>query len=180
MHTLEQLFKRWIGGALLVLGVMLLTVLVGGMLLPERHEITRTLTLSRSPEAVWRAMTDSVRIRAWRRNLMELEHLPDSAGRQVWREIADDGEGTLVTVLDEHAPVHRRVRRQHERRGPELEWDFVVERVPSGIALKVTQRGRIPGRARRFLSQFSSGHAAELEAWLVQLAAYFEEPARLK
>jgi uncharacterized protein YndB with AHSA1/START domain len=180
MHTFEQLAKRWLVGALLVLGVVLLTVLAGGVLLPERHEITRTLTLSRSPDAVWRAITDSGRIRAWRNTLMKLEHLPDSAGRARWREIANDGTGTVVTVLEEQPPVHWRVLRQAERRGPVLEWDCVLERAPSGVALRVTQRGRVPGRAQRFLAQFSSGHAAELERYLLQLADYFEEPARLR
>ena len=56
--------------------------------------MTRTLTLSRTPEAVWRAISDSVRIRAWRRDIIQLEHLPDSASHEVWREIGDDGRGT--------------------------------------------------------------------------------------
>ena len=58
----------------------------------------------------------------------------------------------------------------------EFDWVLYV----FGVFLVVTQRGWIPGRTERFVSQFSSGHAAELERYLDQLAAYFEEPARIR
>ena len=91
---IEVLVRQWLAGAGLVLLVAGLAAMLGGLLLPEQHEVTRTLTLSRTPEAVWRAISDSVRIRAWRRDIIQLEHLPDSASHQVWREIGDDGRGT--------------------------------------------------------------------------------------
>jgi hypothetical protein len=64
---IEELARKWLTTAGLVLLVAGLAVIIGGSLLPEQHEVVRTLTLSRTPEAVWRAISDSVRIRAWRR-----------------------------------------------------------------------------------------------------------------
>jgi hypothetical protein len=95
----------------------------------------RTLTLSRTPEAVWRAISDSVRIRAWRRDLIQLEHLPDSASHAVWREIGDDGRGTMVVTREELPPVRLVTDRITEARGPTSEWTYAISRAPSGIDL---------------------------------------------
>ena len=179
MH-IEALARRWVAGVVMVLLVAGLAAMLGGLLLPEHHEVSRTLTLSRTPEAVWRAISDSVRIRAWRRDIIQLEHLPDSASHDVWREIGDDGRATLVVVREELPPVRLVTRRITEARGPSSEWTYAISRAPSGVDLTITERGTIPGAAQRFISQFTSGHAGPVERYLAQLAAYFDEPPRIR
>ena len=176
----DVLARRWLAAAAMVLLVAGLAVILGGLLLPAQHEVKRTLTLSRTPDAVWRAISDSVRIRAWRRDLIQLEHLPDSAAHEVWREIGDDGRGTLVVVREQLPPVRLVTRRTAEARGPSSEWTYAIARAPSGVDLTITERGTIPGTAQRFISQFTSGHAGPLESYLQQLAAYFDEPPRIR
>ena len=177
---LEELVRKWVAAAGLVLLVAAVAVMAGGLLLPAQHEVSRTLTLSRTPEAVWRAISDSVRIRAWRRDLIQLEHLPDSASHAVWREIGDDGRGTLVVIREELAPVRLVTDRVTEARGPTSEWTYSIARAPSGIDLTITERGTIPSTSQRFISQFTSGHAGPIERYLVQLATYFDEPPRIR
>jgi len=176
----EELVRRWLATVGLLLLMAAATVMIGGMLLPAQHEVSRTLTLSRAPEAVWRAISDSVRIRAWRDDLIQLEHLPDSASYPVWREIGDDGRGTVVVIREELPPVRLVTDRVTEARGPSSEWTYAITRAPSGIDLTITERGIIPGTAQRFISQFTSGHAGPIERYLSQLAAYFDEPARIR
>lgn len=176
----EELARRWVVTAVIVLLILAAAVMFGGMLLPASHEVTRTLTLSRTPEAVWRAISDSVRIRAWRRDLIQLEHLPDSASHGVWREIGDDGRGTLVVLREELPPVRLVTDRVTEAHGPSSEWTYAITRAPSGIDLTITERGVIPSTSQRFISQFTSGHAGPLERYLTQLAAYFDEPPRIR
>ncbi len=178
--NIEALLKKWLLGTVLVLAVAGIAVSIGGLLLPEQHEVSRTLTLSRTPEAVWRAITDSVRIRAWRRDIIQLEHLPDSSSHAVWREIGDDGRGTVVVVREELPPVRLVTTRTTEARGPRSEWTYAIRRAPSGIDLTITERGTIPGKADRFISQFTTRHAGPVDDYLTQLAAYFEEPPRLR
>lgn len=177
---LEETLRRWAAMAGLALLAAVIAVMAGGMLIPEEHEITRTLTLSRTPEVVWRAITDSVRIRSWRTDLIQLEHLPDSASRPVWREIGDDGTGTIVVIEEEVAPVHLVTRRETEARGPSSTWTYSMRRSPSGIDITINEKGRIPGTAQRFISQFTSGHTGPVDHYLSQLAAYFGEPARIR
>lgn len=179
MYSLEQLVKRWLVGALLVAGLLALTALAAGMLLPRDHVITRRLILSRTPDAVWRAVTDSVQIVSWRTDLASLERRADSAGHAVWREHGTTGAERTVVVLEETAPVYRLTRRSDRAGDTVAEWEMRIERHPSGVLVTVTERGTIQRRWHRFVSQFTSGHAGALERWLELLAAAFDEPARI-
>jgi uncharacterized protein YndB with AHSA1/START domain len=165
----------WIGGALAVLAVLF----VGGLLLPARYERSRRLILSRPPEAVWRALTDSAAIRRWRGDLIGLERAGDRHGWPLWREIGDDGVGTEVAVVEATPPVHLRLERRPERAAAPIEWEYVVERVPEGIAVTLTERGRITNPVRRFIVQFLAGSRGALDRQLAGLAAHLDEPARL-
>ena len=109
-----------------------------------------------------------------------LEHLADSASHSVWREIGDDGRGTVVVIREELPPVRLVTDRVTEARGPSSEWTYAITRAPSGIDLTITERGTIPGTSQRFISQFTSGHAGPIERYLTQLAAYFDEPVRIR
>jgi len=156
-----------------------LTVLVGGLLLPERYEISRRVVLSRTPEAVWFALTDSAAVRRWRRDLIELQRLKDRNGHPAWREIEDDGRGVVVESVDWDPPVHLRVRRTPELQAAATEWEYIVERAPEGVTVTLVERGRISSPARRFVVQFFAGARGALDRQLAGLAAYFDEPARI-
>lgn len=179
MHSLHDLIRRWLGWGVAVLTLLATTAVVAGMLLPATHVVSRQLTLSRSPEAAWRAITDSALVLAWRTDLASLERLPDSAGRARWRERGADGSERLVVVLEEAAPVYRVVSMDDQATGTVSRWEMVIERDPAGIRLTVTEHGTIRRRWQRFVSQFTSGHAGPMERWMGQLAEYFEEPPRI-
>lgn len=179
MHSLDQVVKRWVAGVALLVGLTAATALGVGMLLPSDHVVTRSLILSRAPEAAWRAITDSALVRAWRTDLASLERLPDSAGHARWREHETAGAERTVVLLEETAPVHRRIRRVEDGGHTVSEWEMTIARHPSGMVLTVTERGSIGRRWQRFVSQFTTGHAGPLERWLELLAAYFDEPARI-
>lgn len=172
--------RRLAGSASILALLLAITAVVAGMLLPPGHVVTRSLTLSRTPEAVWRAITDSVLVRSWRSDLARLERLPDSAGHARWREHGTDGSDRVVTILDEVPPVHRVVVRDDGDAGVQLRWDMVIERDPSGVRLRVTEHGTISRRWQRFVSQFTSAHAGLLERWMRQLARHFDEPPRIR
>lgn len=156
-----------------------LTVLVGGLLLPDGYEISRRLVLSRTPEAVWFALTDSAAVRRWRRDLIELQRLEDRHGHPAWREIEDDGTGVIVESVAWDPPVHLRLQRTPELQAAPTEWVYTIERAPEGVALTLVERGRISNPARRFVVQFFAGARGTLDRQLAGLAAYFEEPARI-
>lgn len=156
-----------------------LTVFVGGLLLPERYDITRRLVLSRTPEAVWFALTDSAAVRRWRSDLIDLQRLEDRNGHPAWREIRDDGVGVVVESAAWDPPVHLLLRRTAEREATATEWEYTVERAPEGVALTLVERGRIANPVRRFVVQFFAGSRGELDRQLAGLAAYFDEPPRI-
>lgn len=156
-----------------------LAVFVGGLLLPERYEITRRLVLSRTPEAVWFALTDSAAMRRWRTDLIDLQRLADRRGHPAWREIRDDGIGVVVESAAWDPPVHLLTLRTQEQQATATEWEYTIERVPEGVALTLSERGRIENPVRRFLVQFFAGARGNLDRQLGGLAAYFDEPPRI-
>jgi uncharacterized protein YndB with AHSA1/START domain len=163
----------WIWGVAAVL-----TMVVGGLLLPERYEISRRLVLSRTPEAVWAALTDSAAMRRWRTDLIELQRLDDRNGHPAWREIRDDGVGVVVEIVAWDPPVHLALHRSPERDEP-MEWEYTLERAPEGVAVTALERGRISNPVRRFMVQFLAGARGTLDHQLAGLAAYFDEPPRI-
>jgi len=156
-----------------------LTLFVGGVLLPERYDITRRLVLSRTPEAVWFALTDSAAVRRWRTDLIDLQRLEDRNGHPAWREIRDDGVGVVVESAAWDPPVHLLLLRTPERQPAPTEWEYIIERAPEGVALTLVERGRITNPVRRFVVQFLAGSRGDLDRQLAGLAAYFEEPPRI-
>lgn len=156
-----------------------LAVFVGGLLLPEHYDITRRLVLSRTPEAVWFALTDSAAVRRWRTDLIDLQRLAERNGHPAWREIRDDGIGVVVESVAWDPPVHLLTVRTPEQQATTTEWEYTIERVPEGVALTLTERGRIENPVRRFLVQFFAGARGNLDRQLGGLAAYFDEPPRI-
>ena len=156
-----------------------LTVFVGGLLLPERHDITRRLVLSRTPEAVWFALTDSAEVRRWRADLIDLQRFEDRSGRPTWREIRDDGIGVVVESAAWDPPARLLTLRTPEQPATATTWEFTIERVPEGVALTLSERGRIENPVRRFLVQFFAGARGNLDRQLGGLATYFDEPPRI-
>ena len=166
-----ELARSWIADPWSCSCCWVAAVVIGGMLLPAQHEVSRTLTLSRTPEAVWRAISDSVRIRSWRHDIIQLEHLSgfgvacgvagDRRRRRGYDR--DDSRGAAAGAAGD-APGA-------EAAGPSSEWTYAITRAPSGIDLTITERGRIPGLRQRFISQFTSGHAGPVERYLTELAA---------
>ena len=156
-----------------------LTVFVGGLLLPERYAITRRLVLSRTPEAVWFALTDSAAVRRWRTDLIDLQRLEDRNGHPAWREIRDDGVGVVVESTSWDPPVRLLLRRTTEQQATATEWEYTIERAPEGVALTLVERGLIANPVRRFVVQFLAGSRGALDRQLAALAAHFDEPPRI-
>ncbi len=170
---------RWPVRLLVIILVTAAVVIGVGTLLPERHVATRTLTLARTPDTVWTALTDSALQLRWRPDLLGLDRLPDRAGRPVWRERSSDG--TLVLETTEALRPVRLVRTIVDDGGPfGGTWEYALRRVPEGAELTITERGFVRNPAFRFLARFVFGYTRTLDGQLERLAAWFGEPARIR
>lgn len=127
----------WIG--LGVLGILLLTPLVIGCLLPERFEGRVTARLSKPVDEVWEALQDFESHPMTGKMMKSVEILPEEDGLPAWRE--DMGHGELITVKTvERNEPHRLCREMSSASLPMTSrWEY--ELAPDQSACRVTLYG---------------------------------------
>ncbi len=162
---------------LVVAGVLVLVVaavVVVGALLPAEHEVTRRVRVKRTPEEVWRTLTDIEAFPSWRPRLARVELLTPEGGRPRWREVGKDGAITFELV--ESDVPRRLVTRIADAALPfGGSWTYVLAPDDGGCLLAVTERGEVRNLLYRFMSRFVFGHSATIDAYLRALGATYGE-----
>ncbi len=143
--------------ALMVAGALaclVLLVAIVGVFLPKGHSVSRTMRISKPPEAVWAVITDYAAMPSWRTGLAKIERLPDRGGRPVWKETLDDLELPLEDTLVD--PPRKLVRRIAD---PDLPfggtWTYELAASPGGSTLTITEDGEIYNPLFRVVSRFT-------------------------
>jgi uncharacterized protein YndB with AHSA1/START domain len=155
------------------------TVGIGGMLLPKAHTATRSVRLSRPPEAVWAIITDFERHPSWRPGLKSIERLPDSSGRPVWREVDKHGQAIPIEIV-ESTPPRRMVGRIADPKLPfGGTWTYDLAPDGAGTRLRITEDGEVYNPVFRYISRII-GHAATIEGYLRALGNQFGDEARIE
>jgi hypothetical protein len=162
-----------LAGALLV--ALILVVLVGGLLLPEEHQASRTLVTKQPPQAIWDAINDHANESKWRSDIESVNSLGERDGKPVWQENYKDGNKvTLITT--ESKPPTRMVRELTDLEGPfSGRWEIDIQPTPAGSNVKITEIGKVSNPFFRFVSKFLIGHTIFMERYLEGLAAKFGE-----
>ncbi|HEX8175959.1 MAG TPA: SRPBCC family protein [Pyrinomonadaceae bacterium] len=168
----------WLLAPVAALIALLLFVTAVGLLTPRQHVASRTLKTRQSPETVWRAITDYEGQPAWRKDLKRVERLPDRNGREVWREVYEDGS-PLTMETAEVVPPSRLVRIIADEGGPfSGRWEYEIKaNDTAGSSLTITERGEVPNPFFRFVSRFVIGHTYFMQRFQKDLAAKFGEEA---
>jgi len=168
----------WLLTPVAALITLILIVVAVGLLIPRQHVASRTLRTRQSPELLWRAITDYEGQPAWRKDLTRVERLPDRGGREVWREVYEDGS-PLTMETAEAVPPSRLVRVIADEGGPfSGRWEYEIKANDAGgSSLTITERGEVPNPFFRFVSRFVIGHTYFMEKFQKDLAARFGEEA---
>lgn len=147
---------KWIAFVVGGLVVLVAAVAAMGSMLPRTHKASRTLRLKRSPEEVWRVVTQAAR-----------------------------ASSVPVDVI-ESDPPHRIVTRVTEaERNFGGTWTIVIAPAlstgaePAGSTVTVTEDGWVANPIFRFISRLIIGHHATMDALLTQVAKTFNEDAAL-
>jgi hypothetical protein len=127
---------------------------------------------------VWKTITDYESQPAWRKDLTIVERLPDKEGREVWREIYQQGSPITLETIESVAP-NRLVRVIADEGGPfSGRWEYDIKRDgANGSSLTITERGEVPNPFFRFVSRFLIGHTFFIEKFQTDLAAKYGEEA---
>lgn len=159
--------RRRVRLVLAAVTITLSTAFLAGIFLPVEHLGRGQALLDRSPEAVWRVLTDLDGMPLWRSDLTAVERLPDMAGRPAWREIGRGGVRVVELTL---ADPPRRMVTQRAAGGRTVLpiRTFELEAMASGTRVTVTERGEVRNPLGRVLVRLRS-RAPSIDRFLQDL-----------
>ena len=132
---------KWILLSLVVLVIFVVAIAIIGSRLPRDHVASRSLTVRRSPQEVWAAVTHA------------------TAASSVPVDIVEqDPPRRLVT----------RVKESEKMFGGT--WTIAIAPTPEGAMLTITEQGWVANPIFRFISKYLIGHEATMDALLKKTA----------
>lgn len=159
----------YIAGALVGLVVVMALI---GLALPRGHVASRSVTVARSREEVWRALVDLDAQPRWRRGLRRLERLGGTRFREV------TSQGTILYEIVEELPPARRVTRIADDTLPYGgRWIYELEPAGDGTKLTITEDGFVKNPVFRFLSKTVFSPTATIEKFLADLTSHLVDRA---
>jgi hypothetical protein len=154
---------KWLLIIVLLLAGILIAIVVIGALLPQKHHVSRSITLQQPAERVWNLISGPPN---WRPEVRAYQELPPQEGHRMWRETDKHGQAITYEAI-ESAPPRRLVTRIADPTLP-FGGTWTYELVPreSGCSLTITEDGEVYNPIFRFVSRFVMGHSATLDAYM--------------
>ncbi len=154
-----------------------LCLLCVGLLTPKQHTVTKTLMTKQKPEIVWQAINDFQSQSSWRTELERVERMPDSNGKELWKEVYKNGDSLPLEKTESNAP-YKLVRTIAD---PELPfsgvWEMEVKSQANGSTLTITERGEVPNPFFRGVVKVFFGYEHTIIHYETELAKKFGEQA---
>jgi hypothetical protein len=159
---------KWLLIAALSLAGLLILIVVIGVLLPQKHRVTRTVSLHQSAEKVWATISGPP---TWRPDVSNYQELPPKDGRRMWSETDKHGQ-TITFETMESVPPRRLVTHIADARLPfGGTWTYEIAPSDNACTLTITEDGEVYNPIFRFVSRFIMGHTATMDAYLQALSA---------
>jgi uncharacterized protein YndB with AHSA1/START domain len=144
---------------------MILIVVIGA-LLPQKHRVSRTVSLHQPAEVVWHLISGPP---TWRPDIRKYEELPPHDGHRMWRETDKHAQAITYEAV-ESSPTSRLVTRIADPKLPfGGTWTYEITPAASGCSLTITEDGEVYNPLFRFVSRFIMGHTATIDAYLKAL-----------
>lgn len=154
--------------------VVFLVVFLIGVLLPEKHMVSRTVQLRAPVSKVWQTITDHKGSVQWRTNLAAVDQVEVKPGTMGWREIEKNGDAiNYHTVnLDPERQMIREITDKNLPFGGT--WTFDLNENAEGVLLTITENGEVYNPIFRVMSRFVFGYYASIDRYFLQLSKFLE------
>jgi len=150
-----------------LVGLLLLIILIGACL-PQKHTVSRTISLYRRAETVWSLISGPP---TWRPGVSNYQELPPHDGHRMWRETDKHGQ-TITFEAIESTPPRRLVTRIADPKLPfGATWTYEIVPAADSCTLTITENGEVYNPLFRFVSRFIMGHTATIDGYLAALNA---------
>ncbi len=154
---------------------ILAVIAVIGMTMPKSHQVSRSITLKQTPDAVWQTITDFANVTSWNENVLKMEKQPDKNGNELWKETYKGNYGLFLETT-EATPPTRLVRTIADEKGPfSGRWEFALSANGGGCKLTITEFGDVPNPFFRFMFRMFMKPEVYVEMYLTALAKKFGE-----
>ena len=172
MKLLIYIVVAVIGGLVVLVGIM---ALIGSML-PKTHEVSRSISLRKSPQDVYAVIRDFASHPKWRADVKQVDVEAPQDGRVCFREVAR--HGTVNYELAEDVPAQRMVTRIRDTDlGYAGQWTYTLSPENGGTRVTVREDGEVSNVLFRFMSRYIFGQASTIDSYLTSLAKHFGEEA---
>jgi uncharacterized protein YndB with AHSA1/START domain len=117
---------------------------------------------------VWDAITGIERFPTWRKDVKNVQSLPDQDGRRMWSE--DGSSGKLTFVVERAEAPRLLVTRLAD---PTLPfggtWTYELAAAGNGTLVRITEDGEIYNPLFRFMARYIFGHDRTIASYLAAL-----------
>lgn len=166
---------KWLLISVISLASLLLLIVVIGACLPQKHTVSRTISLHHPADQVWSLISGPP---TWRPSVTNYQELPPHEGHRMWRETDKHGQ-TIMFEAIESTPAHRLVTRIADPKLP-FGGTWTYEIVPQGgsCTLTITENGEVYNPLFRFVSRFIMGHTATIDGYMKALNTKLKNKVR--
>ena len=165
---------RWVVIGIFVVVGFIVAVFAAGAMLPEKHTVSRSITVNRPVDEVWATVTDHAKDPSWRPDVESVTRIADRNGHPVWEEKYKSGDTMRIETILADAPkrMERKIVDQSAFGGV---WVYEVSASADGksTTLRLTENGEVYNPAFRVIGRFIIGNEATVEKYLKNLAAKF-------
>jgi uncharacterized protein YndB with AHSA1/START domain len=166
---------KWLLVVLGVIVVLIGTVAMIGMTLPEEHSASRAAIYDKPPDEVWRAITDFDSYPAWRPEVKKVDLLSGENGLPAWRETDSHGNSVPYQVTELNAPANLTAVISDPKLPFSGTWMWEIQPVSGGSNVRIHETGKVHNPVFRFVGRFVLGYTKTMDQYLKALGTKFGE-----
>lgn len=169
-----KLLMSLVIGSVTLLVLALLVIAGLGAATPRQHTASSTADYHQPADSLYATIADLERAPRWRSDLTGTRRLPDQGGHVVWEQQAKDGAWP-IRILEATPPSRFVSAVADTSQGFGGTWTFVVEPLPNGARVTITEVGNIDNLLIRFLAHRFFDLRASQQIFLRDLGTRFGE-----
>ncbi len=154
---------------------VLLSMLVGGLLVPRAHDVTRVIRLRAAPDVVWSLIADPAGYPAWRDTMSSVDI--DGTAPLRWREFGDDGSLAFEAVRVQ-PPRHFAARVLDDDVARQIEREFTLQADGEGTRVVYRELSTVNNPIARFVNRYIMRRTGPSDRLLSALATALDERAQ--
>lgn len=160
--------RRWIPSVIASLAAIIVLVAIAGLMLPQGHQASRTITFGAEPQVVFDVITDFLKYPQWRSDVKSV--VLDGEGGKGTIIHEDGASGLIPYRVEIFQPPTRLVLQISDSSLPfGGTWSYKLQQVPGGTELTLTEDGIVRNPIFRVMQKLFFSPYATIDTFLADL-----------